>query len=186
MPRFGTTGGGSTPRFPGFRFEARARRARVRRGLAAVRNPARAERGDGYLESRCSPGRLLIGRCPAFGSSQSFMKILRLLFCSAALLCRSGALAARKVTSAIVTGRDGQDPHLDIVSGAAPAPGANAWASYAATYSSIGWDVLNVTTSATGPAGESDDMYAAGYLEGYLTQKAIYTSYQNSALTQQL
>lgn len=126
-----------------------------------------------------------VGRCPAVGSSQSFMKILRLLLCSAALLCRSGALAARKVTSAIVTGRDGQDPHLDIVSGAAPAPGANAWASYAATYSSIGWDVLNVTTSATGPAGESDDMYAAGYLEGYLTQKAIYTSYQNSALTQQ-
>lgn len=109
---------------------------------------------------------------------------LVLVLCSAALLCRCGTLAGT-VTSAIITGRDGQDPQLRIVSGSTPAPGANAWASYAATYSSIGWDVLNVTTSATGAAGESDDMYAAGYLEGYLTQKAIYTSYQNSALSKQ-
>ena len=111
----------------------------------------------------------------------SAMRLLLL----AALLCRGGTSAA-KVTSAIIKGRDGADPRLDIVSGAAPVPGANAWASYAATYSAIGWDVLNVTTSPTGTGAKGDDMFAAGYLEGYLTQKAIYTSYQNSALIQHL
>ena len=35
---------------------------------------------------------------------------------------------------------------------------------YAATYSAIGWDVLNVTTSSTGAAAKNDDMFAAGWL----------------------
>jgi len=98
---------------------------------------------------------------------------------SVLLLCLGAAAAGPPITSAKISGHGATgDPSLTLSSGPAPAAGAAAWASYAATYSSIGWDVLNVTTAADAGA-QSDAMFAAGYLEGYLTQKAIYASYQN-------
>ena len=100
----------------------------------------------------------------------------------AAALAALPALAAAQppaCASATVTGHDSTGaPTLRISPGAAPAKGAAAWASYAATYTAIGWDVINVST-APGVAPR-DAMYAAGYLEGWLTHEAIYTSYQNS------
>ena len=66
---------------------------------------------------------------------------------------------------------------METASGAGGAGGAAAWGSYAATYHAIGWDVLNVTTAAELPP--LDTMYAAGYLEGSLSQKSIWAAYQN-------
>ena len=99
-----------------------------------------------------------------------------------AALAALPALAAAQqpaCASATVTGHDSTGaPTLRISPGAAPAKGAAAWATYAATYTAIGWDVINVSTAPG--AAPRDAMYAAGYLEGWLTHEAIYTSYQNS------
>ena len=68
-------------------------------------------------------------------------------------------------------------PTVSVHAGVPPAgagAGAAAWAAYTATYDAIGWDVLNVTTTDSKTADVVDSMYAAGYLEGYLTQKAMY------------
>jgi len=102
---------------------------------------------------------------------------------AAALAALLPALAAAQppaCASATVTGHDASTgaPTLRISPGAAPAKGAAAWATYAATYTAIGWDVINVSTAPG--AAPRDAMYAAGYLEGWLTHEAIYTSYQNS------
>ena len=80
--------------------------------------------------------------------------------------------------SAVVTGHDENgDPTLDLKMGERGGAQTAAWASYAASYTTIGWDVLNITTASQGDQG--DAMYAAGYLEGHLSQKAIWSAYQN-------
>jgi hypothetical protein len=94
-----------------------------------------------------------------------------------------GATAAAARASAFVTGHgEGGDPTIRLKMGtAAGTGGAAAWAAYSATYSTIGWDVINVTTSphASSAADTDDAMFAAGYLEGHLSQKAIYDGFQN-------
>ena len=73
------------------------------------------------------------------------------LLSAAALAALLPALAAAQppaCASATVTGHDSTGaPTLRISPGAAPAKGAAAWASYAATYTAIGWDVINVSTA---------------------------------------
>jgi hypothetical protein len=99
---------------------------------------------------------------------------------SATPVVSSVGQTAPTMASATVVGHNAEtgDPQLRVEKGkASPDGGAAAWASYSATYQTIGWDVINVTTAAGGDV--NDTMYAAGYLEGALSQTAIWHAYQN-------
>jgi hypothetical protein len=70
---------------------------------------------------------------------------------------------------AYVTSTDGV---LILHSGAAPSSGVLAWASYDAAINRTGWSFLSVSANASEPNATLAS-YAAGYLEGYLTNAEL-------------
>ena len=113
------------------------------------------------------------------------MRVLTAALLSHALLATTDAAPivrayATVAKAAGTTATAAPAPKVTVHSGApSGSSGAAAWAAYTASYDAVGWDVLNVTTSDDKTVAVIDSMYAAGYLEGYLTQKAMYVSYQN-------
>ncbi|KAK3090580.1 hypothetical protein FSP39_012855, partial [Pinctada imbricata] len=50
---------------------------------------------------------------------------------------------------------------------------------YNDTLETTGWGILDIASGYGAETSDSDIMYAAGYVEGYLTAKRIYQHYQN-------